>query len=105
MKSSRIVSIVLNYKNILENEGLTPKRLDITVTWNQVSQEAVKCHVLYLIEVVLSLSENPSELQTINRLLGCIQGMLGMLGMFTTEDLMCHNKKPEDSFVADPHAT
>lgn len=105
MESSRIVSIVLNYKNFLENEGLTPKRLDIAVRWNQVSQEALKCHVLYLIGVVISLSVNPSEVQTINRLLGCIQGMLGMLGMFTTEDLMNHNKKPEDLFVTDPHAT
>lgn len=103
MKSSKIVTIVSNYKKLLEKEGFTQRRISITTHWTELPDEEKKSHVLYLIDVIINLSNDPSEQETLNRLLGCIQGIFLVLGIFTTEEVMRHNKKPEESFNPDPH--
>ena len=105
MKSSRIVQIFSIYKELLEKEGLSSKRLSITTKWIEFSNKEKKSHALYLINLVIDLSNDPYEQETINRLLGSIQTIFLMLGIFNTEEVMCHSKRPAQKFNPDPHAT
>ena len=94
MDVHKITHILVEYKNTLENLGVTPKRILTHKTFREYSKDpgALLSHALYLVEGALITAQDKDKYGKLNRHLTAIQMCLSFAGLYSLDELMAYNK-------------
>ena len=97
MKSEKILEVLAVYECRLLKEGVPKNRMDPKRTFESLTKEERLMHAYFLIDGAKWLATSPDKQGKAGRHLGAIQMCLSFAGWYTLEELMNHNRPPENS--------
>lgn len=74
----------------------TPTRLDTSDMFPSGDRAKAMQHVMWMCELALGFTKNPSEVDKAHRWLGFIQGTLWACGHYTIDEMRAHSTEPTD---------
>ncbi len=96
MDKNQIAEICVEYGELLRKEGFTPKHRE------PFSNDYDMNHILWMVNEIPNILDNPDKKEKANRWLGFVQGALSMKGYYTIDEMKGHNRSGKENKGVDP---
>lgn len=95
MTPEKIAAVAERYQRMFARKSIEPKRMDTKRTLGSLTPEQQLAHACFLVQMIPVYARDPEKIGKANRHLATVQTILSFRDMFTTDDLMSHNRPDE----------